>query len=272
MKDFKYLLENFFTHKDYLAPADQIPGTMFTPLHFIFASIVLAVVIVLAILVSKKSEKAIKTIFTVIWALAVVLEVVKIAWESLSGTTVRIELGGVLPLYPCSVFMYAMPFAIFGKGKVRKAACGYLCTLGLIGGTINFVYPATILGNYSCISFSGFHTFFYHGAMLFTCLTMLISKYHSYNAEKWYELLLPSIPLVLVSIIANAVNYSPINSDYMFFKGNSFIFAQIFGNVSDAVTTIIFYVAYILIPALFYLPCFIKNIVNKKQTNKNLII
>ena len=33
------LLKNFFTHKDFLPSADQIPGTMFTPLHFIFSAI-----------------------------------------------------------------------------------------------------------------------------------------------------------------------------------------------------------------------------------------
>ena len=53
MKSFAYLIENFFTHKDKLAPADQLPGTMFTPLHFAVAGIILAAVIVFAILIRK---------------------------------------------------------------------------------------------------------------------------------------------------------------------------------------------------------------------------
>ena len=135
MKDLGYLLRNFFTHKDKLAPAEQLPGTMFTPLHFIVAGILLAMVIVGAILVHKK-EKMIKPLFIILWATMTVLEVVKITWESTTGNEVRLEVTGILPLYPCSIFMYAMPFAIWGKGKVKQAACGYVCTLGLLGGSV----------------------------------------------------------------------------------------------------------------------------------------
>ncbi len=171
------LLQNFFTHKDLLPPADQIPGTMFTPLHFLFSGCLAAAVILLGLFLSKKSEKSIRTVFACIWAVLVVLEFTKITWESVSGATVRVEWGGIMPLYPCSIFMYAMPFAIWGHGRVRYAACGYVCTLGLLGAAINFVYPATVLGNYSCISFAGFHTFLYHGSMLFCALVMPASGY-----------------------------------------------------------------------------------------------
>ena len=67
------LFRNFFTHKDFLAPAHEMPGTMFTPLHFIFAAIVLAIVIVAAIVVGKR-EKTIKPVFIGVWATVVVLE------------------------------------------------------------------------------------------------------------------------------------------------------------------------------------------------------
>lgn len=266
MKDFGYLLKNFFTHKDFLAPANELPGTLFTPLHFVFSAIVLAIVIVGAIYVGKRGEKTVKKVFIVLWAAVTVLEVVKIVWESTTGKTVGVELTGVLPLYPCSVFMYAMPFAIWGKDWLRKAGCGYVCTIGFIGGSVNFFYPATILPTYSCISFAGFHTFFYHGTMLFACLTMLISGYHRYTATKWWECLLAAIPLLVVSIPANIVNFSAINSDYMFFKCNSFLFYDLFGQMSDVESTLMFYVFYTVIPAMFYLPYYIYTKAKKKHT------
>ena len=43
MKGFGYLLKNFFTHKDFIAEdvrAGLVPGTLFTPLHFIFSAII----------------------------------------------------------------------------------------------------------------------------------------------------------------------------------------------------------------------------------------
>lgn len=254
------LLKNFFTHKDFLPSADNLPGTLFTPLHIIVSLFCVGLIALLCFVLKNKSEKTLKKIYAVLWVTIVVLEAAKILWETYSGKTVNFEWGGILPLYPCSIFLYALPFAIWGKGIVRKAACGYVCSLGILGGAINFVYPANILSNYSCISFAGFHTLFYHGVIVFTALTMLISRYHSYTKiTKWRELFIPSLPFLIVSIIANIVNFSPIGSDYMFFKLNSFIFAPLGRATEDWLSVIIVYIAYLFIHALPYLPSFINS-------------
>ena len=262
MKDFSYLIENFFTHKDKLAPSSQLPGTMFTPLHFIVAGVFLAAVILCAVLIHKR-EKMIKPVFITLWVMVCVLEVVKILWESTTGNTVRLEITGILPLYPCSIFMYAMPFAIWGKGRVKQAACGYVCTLGLLGGTLNFFYPMTVLYRYSIISFSAMHSMFYHSVMLFTCLTMLLSKYHSYTrVNSAVDLFLPCVPTLIMSIPANIVNYT-LNTDYMFFRGTTAFLPAIFGGLDTVLITLILYVLYITVPACFYLPSFISKKVKK---------
>lgn len=259
MKDFSYLIENFFTHKDFLAPADQMPGTLFTPLHAVFSAVVLAIVVLSAIYVAKHPKK-IRPVFTAIWITLVVLEVVVVTWESLSGKQHGLDLTTNLSLYPCSIFMYAMPFAIWGKGILRQMSCGYVCTLGLLGAAVNFFYPAIRLSVYSCISFAGFHTFLYHGSMLFTCLVMLISGYHRYTGiHRWWEMLLPCVPTLAVSIPANIINFSPIRADYMFFRGKFPLLASIFDDTHEVVITLVLYALYIVIPALFYLPSFLSQ-------------
>jgi len=257
---FTDLLKNFFLHKDFLPSAEEIPGTLFTPLHLTFSLLCTAAVIMLCCWLRKKEESKLRCGFCVLWILLVVLEISKITWETCSGASMSFEWGGVLPLYPCSIFMYALPFAIWGKGYVRKAACGYVCTLGLLGGLINFVYPANILGNYSCISFAGFHTFFYHGALITTAFIMLLSGYHRFTGvTKWWELIVPAMPALLVSVIANLVNFSPIGSDYMFFKLNSFFLAPLGAATEDWVSVVLVYFAYLLIHALPYLPSYLSN-------------
>lgn len=261
------LLNLFFTHKDFLPPASELPGTIFTPLHFIVAAFYLAVVITVGLWVSKKDEKTIKTVFFILWVVIVILEPTKILWETFTGKTVSFEAGGILPLYPCSIFMYAMPLAIFGNEKVRYMGCGYVCSLGLLGGTINFFYPANVLNNYSAISFAGFHTLFYHASIVFCAFVMLRSGYHSYKqASKPWHLLLPALPTLAVSIVANIVNFSPINSDYMFFKLNSFFFAPIGAALPTPVCVIIVYILYLIIHSLPYLPCYFKNRKNNMVT------
>ncbi len=87
--------------------------------------------------------------------------------------------------------------------------------------------------------------------MVFCAIVMLASGYHSYKwAEKPIDLLIPAIPALGVSIIANAVNFSKIGSDYMFFKLNSFFFAPIGAATPDAVSVIIVYIIYLLVHAL----------------------
>ena len=260
MWTFADLLKNFFTHRDFLPEASQMPGTLFTPLHIVFALVWFALVCLGCIRVSKKEEKSRCVMYASVWLLVTALEIVKIIWESCTGEKVAVNWGGILPLYPCSIFMYAMPFAVWGKGLVRRAARGYVCTLGLLGGLINFVYPANILGTYSCISFAGMHTFLYHGAIVLCAATMLLSGDHRYTGiTKWWELLLPAGPFLVASIVANAVNFSPIGSDYMFFKLESFIFAPIGAALPKLATVLITYAGYLLIHALPYIPSFVAN-------------
>ena len=251
------LMRNFFTHKDFLPSADRLPGTLFTPLHFAASACWVALIVFACVILKKKDERTLRRVFAVLWSIVLVLEIAKIVWESCCGATVRVEWGGILPLYPCSIFMYAMPFAVWGTGKVRYAACGYVCSLGLLGGAINFVYPANILNNYSYISFAGFHTLFYHGVMVLCAMLMLLSGYHSYRqVTTAHELLLPAAPALAVSVVANAVNFSPINADYMFFKMNSFFFAPIGAATPDWFSVILVYGIYLLIHALPYLPSY----------------
>ena len=262
------LIENFFTHKDFLGGLD-LPGRLFSPLHIIFSVCLLAAVIILAVVVSKRSEESRRRILMTLWVIFVIFEVVKTTYESLSGSEPRFEVGGILPLYPCSVYLYSLPFCFSKKRAVRLAACGYLFTMGFLGAAINFVYPVNVLSNYSCISFMGFHTLSFHGTMLFSMLVMLFSGYHRYNhIEKFSELILPALPMLIVSIPANIINFSPIGSDYMFFKANSFFLPAIFGSMPDWQTTIIGYLLYAILPGLFYLPGYIMNAKGRMQNAK----
>ena len=261
--NFGDLIQNFFTHKDHLPSADKIPGTMFTPLHFIFSAIVAIIVIVGILVVRRLPEKKIKVVFTVLWAVLTVAKMSKLTWETLTGNNTAFDFGGNLPVYPCSIWMYAMPFIIWGKGRVRNAACGYVCTLGLIGGLINFVYPATILGNYSAISFPGFQTFFYHGAMVFTAFVLMTSGYHRFDHARCLpECFLSVIPAYIMSIFANTANII-LGTDYMFFRCNSFFLAPIGAALPDIVTFPVTYILYIVVCCTPYIVAYF---IKKKKT------
>lgn len=266
MKDFTYVLENFWTHKDFLASPDQIPGTLYTPMQWVFEAVVLGIIISAAVYVCRH-KKMIKPVFTFNLVTLVVLEFIIVYWDSTAGKNPGFDFSTSLSLYPCSIFMYAMPFAIWGRGAAKQAACGYVCTLGLMGALVNFIYPVARLETYSCISFPAFHTFYFHGSMLFTCMVMLMSGYHRFrNVSRWWELFLASLPGLIVSIPANLVNYSPIDADYMYFRGKFPLIAGIFSGMSDVTITAIIYALYLVVPALFYLPSYLAQKRSKFQT------
>lgn len=257
------MIENFFTNKAFL-PAD-LPGKLFSPLHIVFMVILSIGIPLLAFMLRKMDKKKMKRLFIILWAVVTALEIVKIIWESATNPN-GFEAAGILPLYLCSIFMYIMPAVIWAKegSFIHRSACAFVCTLNLIGGLVNFVYPSNVLSAYSVISFAGLHTLFYHGMMVFVALLMLFSKYYSFSNIK--DAFLAFIPLFIVSIPANIVNFT-INASYMFFRGG-FPFSLISDHMPALLWVIVLYIAYFLIPFLFYLPSFIKQKINSKKNKE----
>lgn len=255
------LFRYFFTNKAYIGV--DLPGKLFSPLHIVIMVILTVSVPLAAFFLRKTGEKKIKIIFISLWAVVSALEVVKITWESVTNPN-GFEATGILPLYLCSLFMYVMPFAIWAKPDsfLRRTACSFLCTLNLVGGLINFVYPVNVLSNYSAISFAGLHTLIYHAAMVFVALLMLFSGYYRYELKDSY---LAIIPVAVFSIPAHIVNFT-IDADYMFFHGNFFPFSLVASHMPVWLWIIVLYIGYFAVPYLFYLPAYlIRKYARKKS-------
>ena len=257
------LFKYFFTNKAFIDV--DLPGKLFSPLHLVVMVLLAVAVPLAAFFLRKLSGKKMKILFIVLWAVVSAFEVVKITWESCTNPH-GFEAGGILPLYLCSLFMYVMPFAIWCKPNswLRKSACGFLCTLNLVGGLINFVYPVNVLSNYSAISFAGLHTLIYHAVMVFVGLLMLFSRYYRYELKDAW---LAFIPVAVFSIPANIVNFT-INADYMFFHGNFFPFNLIADHMPVWVWVIVLYIGYFAVPYLFYVPAFLIQKYGRKKAPK----
>ncbi len=257
------LIKNFFTHKDFLPPASEIPGTLFTPLHIVVSIIAFVIVVASAILLSKIDKKRMKITLTVLWAVVLVLEIIKLFWEMLAGREVGLFIQGDLPLYPCSIFLFIFPLALWGKDLVKHAVGSYVCTLGTLGALVNFVYPVNVIGTYSCISFAGCLTLFNHGVMLLSAAVLLLTHEHSFTGiDSARKLLVAPIPTLLFSIPVNIFNFT-FGADYMFFKLDSFFLGDIFRDVPDGWAVVIMYLFYIALQTIPYLPSYISNKIKK---------
>lgn len=124
--------------------------------HILFVSIVMSAMVILAItlgLYYRKKEYKEKN-KVLIWAAILInsFELVKIVIgciraEDLRGCLIQ------LPLFLCSMQLFAIPVAAFSKGKVRDVAIDFVFLFGLLGGIMGTIGHAANYSVYPVLSF-----------------------------------------------------------------------------------------------------------------------
>ena len=101
----------------------------------------------------------------------------------------------VIPLYYCSLLLYAGLMSSFGKGVIKKMGDVFLATGGIIGGIVFIIFPTTSLPEYPLFHFISLHSFFFHGTMIYLGLIVNKFKYVDVKFEdiKYYASLIFAI-------------------------------------------------------------------------------
>ena len=123
----------------------------------------------------KNKEKATRKTLIGFWIGAVVLDVIKYVFYNAYCLKNNLPFSTFeFPLWTCSIYLFAMPLSLFSKKEKIKNACNaFLCSLSMIGGFINFLFPSE-----SLFSFMGLHTFLYHFILLISPIIMLVTGYY----------------------------------------------------------------------------------------------
>ncbi|MBR0134909.1 MAG: YwaF family protein, partial [Clostridia bacterium] len=193
----------------------NIPGfdsDLFCPAHITYIVLVYVLAFVLSYVFRKTRHERITALLKVQFVFMLLLEITKISWESYYDITTGrgFNFGGILPIYTCSLVMYTLPFAAWGKGRVKRTALAFLTTIGLLYGAIGVVY-CNGLNFYPFWTFGAFYSLYFHSAMFATGVFLLMTGYHEL---KWADALWALIPILLLSAIAIPVNHY-LHSDYM---------------------------------------------------------
>lgn len=205
---------NFFDYKDFI-PSEDKQNVTWSIEHIIFIIVAITAIVLLCVFLkrikSSKVEIYLKTIAIVI----PILEVIKIVWESFWDIKMGhgFNLTGLLPLYTCSMFMYVLPFAGFGKGKVKECALAFLTTISVFAGATNFFIPP-IFNDYPCFSYASFISLNYHFLMVFTGVFLVATGYYTPNFKSIFK---GFIPVLIFSIIVIPIDY------IMFYNGNQWV-------------------------------------------------
>lgn len=195
-------------------PGIYEPCGLFTPGHFgLIIITIIGIIVALKKTVNKNKEeihRIIKNCTKLVW----VLEVIVIAFKLLTGSIRNIN--NYVPLYYCSLLLYAGGLASFAKGALKRVGDVFLATGGIAGGLIFIVMPTTSLPTYPMMHFVSIHSFLFHGIMLYLGLLLNITNYIVLESKdiKYYASLVGVV--CLLAFILNNI----FDSNLMFISKN----------------------------------------------------
>ena len=242
---------------------------MFTIGHLILLSITITGIIIALHYTTHKKDKEVKNIIMYSTMFLWFLEIVKIIFNLCSGNANNPNT--YIPLYFCSLILYAGLFSALAKGTLKRVGDIFLATGGIVAGVSFLLVPITSLTNYPMWHFISIQSFILHGIMVYIGLLINITHYVEYNKNdiKYYFGL-----IVFLGIIAYIVNLI-LGTNFMFISQNfPNTPMEIIYNCTGGFFPIVMTLGQAILP--FYIIYFIKNKLVKDRSEviveKNQVI
>ena len=174
---------------------------MFTWGHFgLIITTTICIIVALKNTIHKSKEevkKIIKNCTIVMWC----LEILIITFKLCTGNPRN--LNNYVPLYYCSMLLYAGLLSSLTKGKLQRMGDVFLATGGIVGGIVFMIMPTTSLPEYPAFHIVSLHSFFFHGTMVY--LGLLINATH-YIEVKASDIKYFATLVGIICIIAYIIN------------------------------------------------------------------
>lgn len=162
----------------------------------------------------RKNEEEIHKIIKSLTVTMIILEILRICLALRDNSLTAVN--KYLPLYYCSLLLYAGIFSSFAKGKLKRIGDVFLATGGIIGGIVFTIMPTTSLPTYPMLHFVSLHSFLFHGIMIYLGLLINITGYIKLNKK---DIIYFSTLVGVICIIAYIVNCI-FDSNLMFISKN----------------------------------------------------
>lgn len=195
-------------------PGEYEPCGLFTIDHC-----KLLIITILGIIIALKktihyTKEEIKQVIKRCTKLVWILEIIIISFKLFTGDIKNV--GNYVPLYYCSLLLYAGALASFAKGTLQRAGEVFLATGGIVGGITFIILPTTSLPTYPMWHIVSLHSFLYHGIMVYLGILLNVTHYITLQLSdiKYYASLVETI-CILAYIINNIFD-----SNLMFISKN----------------------------------------------------
>lgn len=181
------------------------PCGIFTTGHFVLATItIIAIYIALKYSVNKSRED-VHNIIKWLTISVFVMEILKIIYNIVHNSIY--DVNTYIPLYYCSILLYAGALSSFGKGTLKRIGDVTLASGAAIGGIVFVIYPSTSLPIYPAFHILSIHSFVFHGVMIYLGILVNKTKYIALEKEdiKYFASLI-GIMCVMALIVNNLFN------------------------------------------------------------------
>ncbi len=153
-------------------PYEQTPCGLYSVGHLVLFLLTAAGVAAGLVLSRKCDGKAIRLQIRVVTAALWILEIAKIVF--VLAVTRSTNPNDFVPLYYCSLVLYAGILSSLPEGFWRRVGDIFLATGGLVGGVAFLFCPNTSLPRYPALHFISLHSFLLHGLMVYVGLLLLV--------------------------------------------------------------------------------------------------
>lgn len=195
-------------------PGEYEPCGMFTLGHIkLIIVTIMGIILALKKTINKSKEevkKIIKKCTIVMW----IFEAIIISFKLRTGDIRNVN--NYVPLYFCSLLLYAGMLSSFAKGSLKRVGDVFLATGGIVGGITFIFLPTTSLPSFPMLHIVSLHSFLFHGIMVYLGLLINATNYIELEAKdiKYYASLVG-----IVCVLAFCVNQI-FDSNLMFISKN----------------------------------------------------
>lgn len=251
----------------FLAKPGEYPACGLFSVGHIMAVLVLLLIAGVALFFCRKLSRAtIKKIIAVSAIVFIVLEILKIIYRVLTVGVNQVNTW--VPLYYCSIMIYASVLAGFFKGYAEEIGLSFLSTGGIVGGFCFLIMPTTSLPEFPLFHFLSLHSLIYHAYFLFLGFLIIINNYFVPKFSHFYKYIILTGGVTIIAYIVNKI----FNGNLMFLERPfNLNILEIINNFSHILYFIIFIFVQVIAPFILMV-LLIKlfewakqKIINKKQ-------
>ena len=199
----------FFDDSYTLAQKGYNGSDKMSPKQFIVMGILFVLIVTICVLLRKVKKEKVFTIYKVLAIFMPIFEIIKIWFSSYADIShgEAFNLGGILPLYSCSMLLYFLPFVAWGKGRMQRYSMAFFTSIGLVAGLSNFIYLSGA-GWYPIFTYGCMYSIIFHGVIVFVGMSLMITELYTPSFKTILE---GMIPILLFSVIVIPANFIIIN-------------------------------------------------------------